>query len=264
MLEVREYALVPTRLVLVYLGIMEGDRVCHWDERGLKGGRPRTAGQGSQPHLCCSPGPHRCPGPSPHRPFPISPTHPARVQLRTSWLPPRHPTAGTEALGTVAAAVTQAGQAAESQRCPHTTLCLQPPSGCGGPWVPSSREPPGAGHAAGLAAEAAPAHEDQRRQPPAQEGLPALPGRESLPPPPQMPSQLPSRVGAVTRGCEAPTACARPRGGEPHTQAVKALFSQPGLDKGASENWPQLGAATGSRPSSPLPSPGALDPSSQV
>lgn len=34
---------------------MEGDRVCHWDERGLKEGRPGTTGQGSQPHLCCSP-----------------------------------------------------------------------------------------------------------------------------------------------------------------------------------------------------------------
>lgn len=64
---------------------MEGDRVCHWDERGLKEGRPGTTGQGSQPHLCAAPGPHTpLSRPQPSRPSPISPTHPARVQLRTS------------------------------------------------------------------------------------------------------------------------------------------------------------------------------------
>lgn len=35
----------------------------------------------------------------------------------------------------------------------------------------------------------------------------------SLPPPPHVPAQLPAQVCSATHGCEAPTACARPRGG---------------------------------------------------
>lgn len=228
------------------LRVTDRVRACSWDVRGLRGDpevrRSRSTGREAGPSPPLSPGP-----PSALSSTPTPPRAPSTLHLTPcqdlaqdpAWPPPSTPLQAPEAL-VVGPQAYRAQQASVSVALGPFSPQPRLPA-LEGPGSREVREPPGAGHTAGLAAGAAPARPGHRQQPPAQGGdLPALAGRESLPPAqtcPQLPPGEDDVTGAFSQMSMAsgPPLGARPPAGGAHMQAVEAQSRPAQPVGGASE-----------------------------